>query len=162
LAAPGTVRIEVELVARELDQLAAPRLEEAKGEGETVGEVMSSDLLVVSPEGILGEVAQTMRDREIGSAAVALDGRLIGILTSRDLLRAFAARVRPSHTLVREWMTAEPIAVAPSTRVEVAVSLMNEHGIDQLPVVDGERPVGMLGYRQAARQAWGRGIGLGF
>ena len=93
-AAPGTIRIEVELAARELDQLAAPRLEEAKGEGDTVGEVMFSDLLVVSPEDILGEVAQTMRDRDTGSAAVALDGQLIGILTSRDLLRAFAARVQ--------------------------------------------------------------------
>lgn len=59
-------------------------------------------------------------------------------------------------------MTGEPIAVSASTRVEVAVSLMNEHGVHQLPVVDGKRPVGMLGLRQAARQARGRGIGLGF
>ena len=162
LAAPGTIRIEVELADRDLDQLAAPRLEEAKGEGDTVGELMSSDLLVVSPEDILGEVAQTMRDRDTGTAAVALDGQLIGILTSRDLLRAFAARVQPSRARVREWMTAEPIAVPASTRVEVAVSLMNEHGVHHLPVVDGKRPVGMLGLRQAARQARGRGIGLGF
>jgi CBS domain-containing protein len=40
--------------------------------------------------------------------------------------------------------------VPASTGVEAAVSLMNEHGIHHLPVVDGERPVGMLGYRQAA------------
>jgi CBS domain-containing protein len=103
-----------------------------------------------------------MRDRDTGSAAVALDGRLIGILTSRDLLRAFAARVQPAQARVREWMTSEPVAVSASTRVEVAVSLMTEHGVHQLPVVDGKRPVGMLGYRQAASQAWGRGIGLGF
>lgn len=162
LAAPGSIRIEVELAARELDQLAAPRLEEATGEGDTVGEVMSSDLLVVSPEDILGEVAQSMRDRDAGSAAVALYGQLIGILTSRDLLRAFAARVQPSRARVREWMTAEPIAVPASTRVELALNLMNEHGVHQLPVVDGMRPVGMIGLRQAARQARGRGIGLGF
>ena len=161
-ATPGTVPIEVELAARELDRLAAPLLEEPKGEGDTVVEAMSPNLLVVSPEHILGEVAQTMRDRDTGSATVALDGQLIGILTSRDLLRAFAARVQPSHALVREWMTAEPVAVPAATRLEVAVSLMNEHGIHHLPVVDGDRPVGMLGYRQAARQAWGRGIGLGF
>lgn len=163
-AAPGTIRVEVELAARELDQLAAPRLDEARGEGEgdTVGEAMSSDLLVISPDDILGEVARSMRDRDTGSAAVALYGRLIGILTSRDLLRAFAARVEPSRARVREWMTAEPVAVPASTRVEVAVSLMNEHGIHHLPVVDGERPVGMLGYRQAARQTRGQSIGLGF
>jgi sulfide:quinone oxidoreductase len=161
-ATPGTIRIEVELAARELDQLAAPRLEEAQGEGETVGEVMSSHLLVVSPDEILGDAAQTMRDLDVGSAAVALGGELIGILTSRDLLRAFAARVQPSRARVREWMTAEPIAVSASTRIEVAVSMMTEHGVHHLPVVDGKRPVGMLGFREAARRARGRGIGLGF
>ena len=155
LGHPAAVRVEVQLVAQELDQLAGPRLEEAQGEGETVGAVMSSDLLVVSPEDTLGEVAQTMRDRDTGAAAVILNGELIGILTSRDLLRAFAALVQPSWAQVREWMTSEPITVSASTRVEVAVSLMKEHGIDHLPVVEGERPIGMLGFRQAARQTRG-------
>ena len=159
---PDMIPIEVDLTVRDLAGLAAPRSDEATGEGDTAGEVMSADLLVVSPGAILGDVAQTMRDTETGSAAVALDGELIGILTSRDLLRAFAARVRPSHTLVREWMTAEPVTVAPSTRVEVAVSLMIEHGVHQLPVVDGRRPVGMLRFSQAARRARRLGIGLGF
>ena len=123
---------------------------------------MSTDPLVVAPEDTLGEVSERMRDRDTGSAAVTHYGRLIGILTSRDLLRAFAARVHPSEARVREWMTAEPVSVPASTSVEGAVTLMNEHGIHHLPVVDGERPVGMLGYRQAVSQARGRGIGLGF
>jgi CBS domain-containing protein len=59
-------------------------------------------------------------------------------------------------------MTAEPVAVPASTSVGAAVGLMNEHGIHHLPVLDGKRPVGMLGFRQAARQARGRDIGLGF
>jgi CBS domain-containing protein len=122
---------------------------------------MSADPLVVAPEDTLGEVAEKMRVRDTGSAAVADYGRLIGIMTSRDLLRAFAARVHPSEARVRDWMTAEPVAVPSSASVEAAVSLMNEHGIHHLPVVGGERPVGMLGYRQAARQARKRGIGLG-
>ena len=95
---------------------------EGRARATRVGEVMSADPLVVSPEEMLGEVAQTMRDRDTGSAAVALHGRLIGILTSRDLLRAFAARVHPSEARVREWMTAEPVAVPASTSVEAAVS----------------------------------------
>jgi sulfide:quinone oxidoreductase len=164
LAPPGAIRIEVELAAPEVEQLAEPRLEEVEGGGDTVAEVMSSDrLIVVSPENTLGEVAERMRDRDFGSAAVVdYQDRLIGILTSRDLLRVFAARAHQSDPRVREWMTAEPVAVPASTRVEVAVSLMNEHGIHHLPVVDAEqRPVGMLGFRQAARQVRGRGIGLG-
>jgi len=39
---------------------------------------------------------------------------------------------------------------------------MSEHGIHRLPVVEDGRPVGMLGFRQAAQSARGRGIGLGF
>lgn len=161
-AVAGALPIEVELAARDLDRLAALRFEPGESESDTVGEVMSTDPLVVAPEDTLGEVAERMRSRDTGSAAVAHYGRLIGILTSRDLLRAFAFRVHPSEARVREWMTAEPVAVPASTSVEGAVMLMNQHGIHHLPVVDGERPVGMLGYRQAVSRARNGGIGLGF
>ena len=166
-AAPGAVPVEVELDAAEVERLAAMRLEGARDAaddgGATVADVMSSDPLVVAPEDTLGEVAEKMRAGDIGSALVADYGRLIGILTSRDLLRAFAGRVHPSEARVREWMTAEPVSVSAATPIESAVTLMTEYGFHHLPVVDEERPTGMLGLRQAARQARGRtGIGLGF
>ena len=129
----------------------------------SVADAMSTDPLVVAPEDTLGEVAEKMRAGDLGSALVADYGRLIGILTSRDLLRAFAGRVHPSEARVREWMTAEPVAVAAATPIEAAVTLMTEYGFHHLPVVDDERPIGMLGLRQAVRQVRGRtGIGLGF
>jgi sulfide:quinone oxidoreductase len=165
-AARGGVPVEVELDAASVHELAALRLETAAAEGDggaTVAEVMSTDPLVVAPEDTLGEVAEKMRARDLGSALVADYGRLIGILTSRDLLRAFAGRVHPSEARVREWMTAEPVAVSAATPIEAAVTMMTEYGFHHLPVVDGERPTGMVGLRQAARQARGRtGIGLGF
>jgi sulfide:quinone oxidoreductase len=166
-AAPGAVPVDVELDAAEVDRLAAMRLEvarDAEGEGSaTVADVMSTDPLVVAPEETLGEVAEKMREGDIGSALVADYGRLVGILTSRDLLRAFAGRVHPSEARVREWMTAEPVAVSAATSIEAAVTVMTEYGFHHLPVVDDECPVGMLGLRQAARQTRGRiGIGLGF
>jgi CBS domain-containing protein len=147
--------------------LAALRLEVARdveGEGGvTVAEVMSAVPLLVGPEDTLGEVAEKMRAGDTGSVLVADDGRLIGILTSRDLLRAFAGRVHPSEARVREWMTAEPVTVSAATPIEVAVTLMTEYGFHHLPVIEDERPTGMLGLRQAARQARGRiGVGLGF
>jgi CBS domain-containing protein len=161
------VPVEVELDAAQVHGLAALRLEvarDAEGEGgATVADVMSTDPLVVAPEDTLGEVAEKMRAADIGSALVADYGRLIGILTSRDLLRAFAGRVHPSEARVREWMTAEPVAVSAATPIEAAVTLMTEYGFHHLPVIDEERPTGMLGLRQAARQArWRIGIGLGF
>jgi sulfide:quinone oxidoreductase len=166
-AAPGSVRVEVELDAARVHEVTALRLEAAlaaEGDGgATVADVMSTDPLVVAPEDTLGEVAEKMRSGDLGSALVADYGRLIGILTSRDLLRAFAGRVHPSEARVREWMTAEPVAVSAATPIEAAVTMMTEYGFHHLPVVEDERPTGMLGLRQAARQTRGRsGIGLGF
>ena len=166
-AAPGAVPVEVELERERIDALPAVRLEvgrAAEGEdGPTAVDAMSTEPLVVAPEETLGEVAEKMRERDLGSALVADYGRLIGILTSRDLLRAFAGRVHPSEARVREWMTAEPITVPAAAPLDAAVTLMTEYGFHHLPVVEGERPVGMLGLRQAARQACRRtGIGLGF
>lgn len=72
---------------------------------------MSTEVLVVAPEDTLGEIAERMRERDVGSALVSDFGRLIGILTSRDLLRAFAGRAHASEARAREWMTSEPITV---------------------------------------------------
>ena len=73
---------------------------------------MTDEPLIVAPEDTLGEVAERMTTLDVGSALVADYGRLIGIVTSRDLLRAFAGRIHSSEARVREWMTAEPISVS--------------------------------------------------
>jgi sulfide:quinone oxidoreductase len=166
-ATPGAVPIEVELEPETIDRPAALRAEIGRDaeayEGSTVAEAMSTELLLVAPEDTLGEVAEKLRERDAGSALVADYGRLIGILTSRDLLRAFAGRVHPSEARVREWMTAEPISVLAEAPIETALTLMTEYGFHHMPVVEDERPVGMLGLRQAARQARRHTrIGLGF
>ena len=126
---------------------------------------MSTELLVVAPEDTLGEVAERMSTVDFGSAVVADNGRLIGILTSRDLLRAFAGRVHSSEARVREWMTAEPIAVRADASLASALRLMHEHAIHHLPVVEDERPVGLVGMRAVARALAERQsshVGLGF
>jgi sulfide:quinone oxidoreductase len=156
-APPGAVPVEVELRPDDLARLEARALplagEETQDDRErrTVGEIMSSEVLVVAPEDTLGEVAGRMRERDVGSALVSDFGRLIGILTSRDLLRASAGRVHSSEARVRQWMTSEPISVVATTPLAAALELMTDHAINHLPVVEGERPVGMVGARQVAR-----------
>jgi CBS domain-containing protein len=128
----------------------------------TLAEVVKPNFLTVAPEDTLGEVAEQMRRRDLGSALVAEYGRLVGVLTSRDMLRALAGRVHSSDARVRQWMTTEPIAVSAKTSLEAASILMTEHHIHHLPVVDGERPVGMVGMRDVVRSKFGAGVGLGF
>ena len=164
----GAVAVEVELGARDLDRLLGARPAPVPASPErTIKDVMHAEPLVVAPEDTLGQAAELMRERDRGSALVADYGRLIGILTSRDLLRAFAARAHPSEARVREWMTADPVTVGPETSVEEAEFLLGEYGFHHLPVVgDEEQPVGVVGLRDVAgpRPALGGRVhvGLGF
>src|SRR5437870_5615879 len=82
---------------------------------ERLADLMTRDVLAVAPEDTLGEAAQKMVERHVGSAVVMDFGRLIGILTERDLMRATAGRTHSSEARVREWMTADPITVAEDT-----------------------------------------------
>jgi CBS domain-containing protein len=117
----------------------------------TLGDFMSREVLSVAPEDTIGEAAQRMADSNVGSSVVLEHGRLIGILTERDLLRAMAERVHPSEARVREWMTAEPISASESTTADEAARLMIEKGFRHLPVVDGDRTLGVVSLRDVMR-----------
>ena len=160
-SAVSGIEIDVELDAEEVADLAEPRFE-TDDEDATVGELMLAELLVVSSTDTLGAAAGSMHASGTGSAAVVEDGRLVGILTSRDLLRALAALTDLDTARVLEWMTAEPVSVPAETGAAAAVATMDERGIHHLLVVDGDRLLGMLGYRQAVRAMRTHGIGLGF
>ena len=117
----------------------------------TVGEMMATDVLSVAPEDTIGEAAQKMVDRGVGAAVVLDYGRLIGIFTERDLMRAVADRVHSSEARVREWMTAEPITISPETSAEEAAQTMLQNGFRHLPVLEHERAVGIVSIRDVAR-----------
>jgi CBS domain-containing protein len=123
-----------------------------------VGEMMAQDVLTVAPEDTIGEAAQKMVERGVGSAVVLDYGRLIGIFTERDLMRAVADRVHSSEARVREWMTAEPITITPETSAEEAAQTMLDNGFRHLPVVDGERAVGIVSIRDVARWITDSGV----
>jgi CBS domain-containing protein len=163
------VPVEVELDPNEVvarrDRVIEAAVEEALRErvARRVADAMSSDPLVVAPEDTIGEIAERMSDFDAGAALVAEYGRLIGILTSRDMLRALAGRVHSSEARARQWMTADPITVSAATTLEAARILMTEHHVHHLPVVEGERPVGLVSLRDVVRSvSVPLEIGLGF
>ena len=117
----------------------------------TLSDLMTSDVLTVAPEDTIGEAAQKMVDREVSSAAVSDYGRLIGILTERDLTRAVAGRTHSSEARVRERMTADPVTLGPSASPKEAAEIMFERGFRHIPVVDGERAIGIVSIRDVAR-----------
>jgi CBS domain-containing protein len=120
---------------------------------QTLGSLMTRDVLLVDPSDTIGEAAQKMTERGVGSVVVSDYGRMIGILTERDVMRAVAGRVHSAEARVREWMTPDPVTVSENTSVEEAGRIMLENGFRHLPVVEGERAVGMISIRDLAQ--WG-------
>ncbi|MGE5688964.1 MAG: CBS domain-containing protein [Pseudomonadota bacterium] len=121
-----------------------------------VAHAMRTEFITVAPEDTLGEVAERMVEEKKGGAVVVMDyGRLIGILTERDLMRAMAGRVHTSDARVREWMTDDPVTVPPDTSLDEASELMLDRNFRHLPVVDDGRLVGVVSLRRvvAAMQA---------
>jgi CBS domain-containing protein len=111
------------------------------------GDVLSRDFLSVAPEDTLGELAERLAEADAGSALVVEYGRLTGILTSRDVVRAVAGRVHPSEARVREWMSPTPVTATPDLPADEAARLMLTGGFHHLPVTEDERPVGVIGLR---------------
>jgi len=97
---------------------------------------MRSEVIDVAPEDTLGEVAERMSAVNVGAVIVKDYGRLIGILTERDMLKAMAARVHTSEARVRQWMTEDPITASAELGVEEAAQIMLEHNFRHLPVLD--------------------------
>jgi CBS domain-containing protein len=107
---------------------------------------MSSDLLSVETSVSITEVAQRMVDRNVGAVLVLDDGRLAGILTERDILRA-VARGLSDTTRVADCMTAHPETITPDDTTAHAAVLMLHGGFRHLPVVEGDDVVGVLSIR---------------
>jgi CBS domain-containing protein len=114
----------------------------------TLADVVKPNFITVAPEDTLGEVAEKMTQQNVGAVVVKDYGRLIGILTERDMLRAMAARVHTSDARVRLWMTADPITVPPDMDLDDAAQIMLENGFRHLPVVEGENVIGIASLRR--------------
>jgi CBS domain-containing protein len=107
---------------------------------------MTSDLLTVQAGDSVVAVAQRMVDRNVGAVLVVEDGRLVGIMTERDLMKA-VARGLVAEAVVRNCMTPHPDTIAPDDTIEHAAVLMIHGGYRHLPVVDGDDLVGILSIR---------------
>jgi len=118
-----------------------------------LGELMTGAVVAVAPEDTLGEAAERMAEDGVGSAVVLDSGRLIGILTERDLLRAVAGRVHTSEARVREWMTVVPMTATEATSADEAIRTMLEQGFRHLPVVEEGRTIGVVSLRELMRAA---------
>jgi len=96
-----------------------------------------AEIVAVSPETLAVEVARLITSRRIGAVLVREpDGRVAGIVSERDIVRAVAERVNATHgVFVRDIMTREVVMVGPETPVDAALEIMDRGYFRHLPVV---------------------------
>ena len=110
-----------------------------------VRHAMTESPQTVKPELTAGDAAALMKELDVGVIPVCEDGRLLGLVTDRDLtLRVLAERKDPTEVQVGEVMTRSPVTVTPDMKLSEARELMAQHKVRRLPVMKGEDIVGIL------------------
>jgi CBS domain-containing protein len=112
-----------------------------------VEQIYRPDVFGVAISDSLEEAASTMHFNEVGALPVFDDGRLVGILSERDVVRAVAEGVVPQETAAGDYMTSDPSWVTPETSVQEASDRMLQLGVRHLPVLLGANVVGMVSMR---------------
>ncbi len=124
----------------------------AETSARTVADIMSHPVVTATADESVATAASRMREQGVGSVVVVEGDRANGILTERDLVRLAAAGAASSD-LVEQWMTPNPDSVAPDVEATDAFASLAEHGYRHIPVVDGERLVGIVSMRDLMRIA---------
>ena len=101
-------------------------------------EIMTTSVKTATREMPLRDVAVMMRDGDMGSIPVVENGKLIGIVTDRDIVVRSLADGRNSDSPVGEAMTTEIFSVRPDDFVFEAIRLMGDKQVRRIPVVDSE------------------------
>jgi CBS domain-containing protein len=118
----------------------------------TVREVMKTTLYSVDPSTTVGEAISLMAQNRIGSALIMEGGKLIGIFTERDTVRAISQSYdAPTHE-ISSWMTRDPKTVSPDVDSEDALRTMLDSGFRHLPVVERGEVIGMVSMRDLAAE----------
>ncbi len=117
-----------------------------------VAELMRSDLQTIGPDATVAEIVQIMSDTHVsGLPVVTSEGRMLGVVSATDVLRAAAEQNDPEtraelfeSTTARELMTPQPLVVEPEADVREAAQQMLYAEVKRLFVEDSGRLVGVI------------------
>jgi len=118
-----------------------------------VREAMSVALLTAARTTTIAEVASQMAQRRVGSAVVVEGGRLRGIFTERDIVKALSQDATAISQAIEHWMTPNPRTISPDAPLEEALEQMVRGQFRHLPVVEGDQLLGMLSMRDVSRMS---------
>ena len=110
-----------------------------------VEDAMTKKVIKVKPNDKVIYAAKKMKERDIGSMLVCDGNKVLGLITSEDLVkRVIITNKNPNELSVKDVMTKNLITTAPNEDLVDAMNTMIENGIQRLPVLEGEKLVGIL------------------
>ena len=117
-----------------------------------IRDLMSKKVITLQAHASIYQAVKLMNKNKIGSLIIVRNGETVGILTERDLLERVLEKCKnPKETHVFEAMTSHVITGNPDMEISEATSLMFENKIKKLPIVDGNKLVGIVTLTDIAR-----------
>jgi CBS domain-containing protein len=137
----------------------------AKAQGRSdrkVREIMVKEVVTIEPSASLTDAARAMEDANIGMLPVVQDGKVLGVITDRDIVvRAVAREADPASTAVGDCLSINAIVAHPDWTTERAMQTMAQAQVGRLPVLDDdERLVGVVTLSSMAFRAPEKGEAL--
>ena len=119
----------------------------------TARDIMSGNTECASASDSLADAARKMRDLDVGALPICGENdRLQGMITDRDIVvKCIADGGDPGSTRVLELAEGKPVTIGADDSVEEALRTMSQHGVRRLPVIDGQRLVGMVSQADIAK-----------
>ena len=131
----------------------------------SVEKIMSKSVVIVELDDSLKIVKEIFDKVRFHHLLVVESGKLFGVLSDRDLLKALSPKIGTvSETAgdeatlnkrVHQIMTRKPVSLTPNAGIYDAIKLFNKHNISCIPVVDAERkPVGIISWRDILKELY--------
>jgi CBS domain-containing protein len=120
--------------------------------GKTVKDVMTTGPRTIDPNTTVTEAARWMAKEDVGPLPVVDGDRLVGLVTDRDLVvRVLAEGRDPGSTTVREACSEDLATVSPEDGLDKALAILAGRQVRRVPVVEGNRLVGIVAQADVAR-----------
>lgn len=117
-----------------------------------VGEIMTKSVKTVSPSDPIKKAAEIMKDVGCGSVPVTDNGKVVGMLTDRDIVVKALAQGKNSDSPVKDYMASHVVTAHEDTDARDAANMMAENQVRRLPVVEKDKLVGILAIGDLARK----------
>ena len=106
---------------------------------------MAKNIKTVKPDDSVHQAVQKMNKFDIGSVIVISSGRPVGIITETNIMRRVVEpRMDPATVWAKDIMTSPLITIEQNAAVEEAAKIMSERKINRLPVINGDKLVGLI------------------